>query len=331
MRRALFTLLVSVSILAAGFLAGVPMAESAQAGEVLGPFLPDNYAAEDAFTYVVKRGDTLYGVAIRFGVSADANVVAAPSPRTVSTPPLNDAVTAGTFDRFDQPIRVQQEMTARPDLHHVLVAAPQRGMQTKKATMTHLDPARRPVGLDYDRWRVPGVGPADTAALDAGHHESGERVDAEGLQRPVQLLDGGGGRAVTGVQVGAQGGPELAHVGGGLHVVADDENSSYVFGPDGATRRIALLPGELPDKKSARKKHKADFEILVDLPDPGLLTMGSGSRATRVAPWDGRPKHSALPTHTPRAWARGPRDRRGRPAAHRRRRPDWSVARHGAP
>jgi hypothetical protein len=31
-------------------------------------------------------------------------------------------------------------------------------MQTKKATMTHLDPARRPVGLDYDRWRVPGVG-----------------------------------------------------------------------------------------------------------------------------------------------------------------------------
>jgi LysM repeat protein len=72
MRRAFFTFLVCVSVLAAGFLAGVPMAESAQAGEVLGPFLPDYYAAEDAFTYVVKRGDTLYGVAIRFGVSADA-------------------------------------------------------------------------------------------------------------------------------------------------------------------------------------------------------------------------------------------------------------------
>lgn len=68
---------------------------------------------------------------------------------------------------------------------------------------------------------------------------------------------------------------------GSFHVVADDENSLYVFGPDGATRRIALLPGELPGKKSARKKHKADFEILFDLPDHGLLAMGSGSRATR--------------------------------------------------
>lgn len=68
---------------------------------------------------------------------------------------------------------------------------------------------------------------------------------------------------------------------GSFHVVADDENSLYLFGPDGAARRIALLPGELPDKKSERKRHKADFEILIDLPDHGLLAMGSGSRATR--------------------------------------------------
>ena len=68
---------------------------------------------------------------------------------------------------------------------------------------------------------------------------------------------------------------------GSFHIVADDEHALFVFGPDDATRRIALLPGELPDKKSARKKHKPDFEILVDLPDHGLLAMGSGSRATR--------------------------------------------------
>ena len=68
---------------------------------------------------------------------------------------------------------------------------------------------------------------------------------------------------------------------GSFHVVADDENALYVFSPDGDTRCIELLPGELPDKKSARKKQKADFEILVDLSDHGLLAMGSGSRATR--------------------------------------------------
>src|SRR6187455_402623 len=68
---------------------------------------------------------------------------------------------------------------------------------------------------------------------------------------------------------------------GSFHVVADDENALFVFGPDGAARRVALLPGELPERKSARKKKKADFEILVDLPGHGLLAMGSGSRATR--------------------------------------------------
>ena len=68
---------------------------------------------------------------------------------------------------------------------------------------------------------------------------------------------------------------------GFFHVVADDENDLFVFGPEGPTRRIALLPGQLPDRKSLRKASKADFEILVDLPDHGLLAMGSGSRATR--------------------------------------------------
>ena len=86
-------------------------------------------------------------------------------------------------------------------------------------------------------------------------------------------------RVVRTLEVSAASGLVLRD--GSFHVVADDENSLYVFGPDGATRRIALLPGELPGKKSERKKHKADFEILVDLPDHGLLAMGSGSRATR--------------------------------------------------
>src|SRR6185503_8581268 len=40
---------------------------------------------------------------------------------------------------------------------------------------------------------------------------------------------------------------------GSFHVVADDENALFVFGPDGATRRIALLQGELPAKHSERK------------------------------------------------------------------------------
>ncbi len=68
---------------------------------------------------------------------------------------------------------------------------------------------------------------------------------------------------------------------GTFHAVADDENALYVFGAEGATRRITLLPGELPEKKSLRKVQKADFEILVDLAEHGLLAMGSGSRATR--------------------------------------------------
>lgn len=68
---------------------------------------------------------------------------------------------------------------------------------------------------------------------------------------------------------------------GCFHVVADDENALFVFGPSAGARRIALLPGELPVPHAARKAHKPDFEILVDLPGHGLLAMGSGSRASR--------------------------------------------------
>ena len=66
-----------------------------------------------------------------------------------------------------------------------------------------------------------------------------------------------------------------------FHVVADDENALFVFGPEGATRRVALLRGDLPLEHAIRKAHKPDFEILVDLPGHGLLAMGSGSRSTR--------------------------------------------------
>lgn len=67
-----------------------------------------------------------------------------------------------------------------------------------------------------------------------------------------------------------------------FHVVADDENALFVFGLDGETRRIALLPGELPSGHAERKAAKPDFEILFSVPEQGLLAMGSGSRATRM-------------------------------------------------
>jgi hypothetical protein len=68
---------------------------------------------------------------------------------------------------------------------------------------------------------------------------------------------------------------------GAFHVVADDELALCVFAVAGDTRRIALLPGTLPDAHPDRKARKPDFEVLVDLGDDGLLAMGSGSRATR--------------------------------------------------
>lgn len=68
---------------------------------------------------------------------------------------------------------------------------------------------------------------------------------------------------------------------GTFHVVADDENALFVFGIEGATRRVALLQGELPEEHHERKAHKPDFEILLELPGHGMLAMGSGSRPTR--------------------------------------------------
>ena len=87
-------------------------------------------------------------------------------------------------------------------------------------------------------------------------------------------------RAVRILDVSAASGLVLRD--GSFYVVADDENALTVFGADGgATRRLVLLPGELPDDKASRKRAKPDFEILVDLPGHGLLAMGSGSRPTR--------------------------------------------------
>lgn len=86
-------------------------------------------------------------------------------------------------------------------------------------------------------------------------------------------------RSIRPLEVSAASGLVLRE--GLFHVVADDENSLYVFSAEGDTRRIALLPGELPEKKKARKAGKADFEILLDVGAPGLLAMGSGSRPTR--------------------------------------------------
>src|SRR5688500_5669424 len=68
---------------------------------------------------------------------------------------------------------------------------------------------------------------------------------------------------------------------GVFHVVADDEHALIAFGAAGDTRRIPLLPGELPERHDERKARKPDFEILVDLGSDGLLAMGSGSRPTR--------------------------------------------------
>lgn len=86
-------------------------------------------------------------------------------------------------------------------------------------------------------------------------------------------------RVVRTLEVSAASGLVLRD--GFFHVVADDENALFVFGPDGPTRRIELLQGELPAKRSTRKAQKPDFEILVDVPSHGLLAMGSGSRPTR--------------------------------------------------
>jgi hypothetical protein len=72
-------------------------------------------------------------------------------------------------------------------------------------------------------------------------------------------------------------------------VVADDELFLGHFALHGNApgKLLRLIPGELPDKKKARKKYKPDFEILLRLPafarhtHGALLAMGSGSTERR--------------------------------------------------
>ncbi len=81
----------------------------------------------------------------------------------------------------------------------------------------------------------------------------------------------------------------LVAAGRFFHVVADDENHLGVFDATGnalgALRQI--FRGDLPQEKSARKKRKADLEILLRVPafaaapHGALLALGSGSRPTR--------------------------------------------------
>jgi hypothetical protein len=81
----------------------------------------------------------------------------------------------------------------------------------------------------------------------------------------------------------------LVAAGNFFYVVADDENHLGVFDATshapGALRKI--FRGELPREKSARKKRKADLEILLRVPafeaapHGALLALGSGSRPTR--------------------------------------------------
>jgi hypothetical protein len=74
---------------------------------------------------------------------------------------------------------------------------------------------------------------------------------------------------------------------GRVYVVADDEQHLAVFGDLTAPGTLhRLRPGDLPARKRARKRRKADLEALVALPprtgtQPVLLALGSGSRANR--------------------------------------------------
>lgn len=81
----------------------------------------------------------------------------------------------------------------------------------------------------------------------------------------------------------------LVASGGELYVVADDEMHLARFPAvgDAPGTLLRLLPGDLPQVAAARKRDKADFEILLRLPAlPGypcgaLLALGSGSRPVR--------------------------------------------------
>lgn len=81
----------------------------------------------------------------------------------------------------------------------------------------------------------------------------------------------------------------LVHIGERLYVVADDELGLAVFGlsDEAPGHCLRLLPGELPIEPQARKRAKADFESLLELPPlrtcphGALLAIGSGSHAAR--------------------------------------------------
>src|SRR5688500_18636513 len=68
-----------------------------------------------------------------------------------------------------------------------------------------------------------------------------------------------------------------------LYVIADDELFVAAFDTQGKLqRRIALVPGELPDEYKERKRRKPDFEALATLPDGRILALGSGSTSVRM-------------------------------------------------
>jgi hypothetical protein len=81
----------------------------------------------------------------------------------------------------------------------------------------------------------------------------------------------------------------LVRSGGELYVVADDEQYLARFGATGARpgRLLRLFEGALPEAPRARKKRKADLEILLRLPamtgcrHGALLALGSGSKKRR--------------------------------------------------
>jgi hypothetical protein len=70
--------------------------------------------------------------------------------------------------------------------------------------------------------------------------------------------------------------------GQNLWLVADDALSLQRYSLVGVWQaEQALLPGELPTERKARKRLKADFEALLLLPDGALLALGSGSTPRR--------------------------------------------------
>jgi hypothetical protein len=81
----------------------------------------------------------------------------------------------------------------------------------------------------------------------------------------------------------------LVTVSDHLYVVADDELflGHFALTGDAPGNLLRMIPGELPEKKKERKKHKPDFEVLLRLPKfaqyehGALLAMGSGSTDRR--------------------------------------------------